>query len=80
MPVAETRDVKSCCSRARTGQDRANLYDEITGKIIAELEAGRVRWVQPWGTTAAKAPLTRPKTRRLTGNTVALTSSSSGEP
>jgi len=26
-----------------------SLYDEITGKIIAELEAGRVPWVQPWG-------------------------------
>jgi len=28
--------------RVRAGQDRANLYDEITEKIIAELEAGRV--------------------------------------
>ena len=45
----------------RTGGDRANLYDEITGKIIAELEAGRVPWVQPWGTAAAKAPLGLPK-------------------
>lgn len=47
--------------RARTGQDRATLYDEITDKIIAELEAGRVPWVQPWGTKAAKAPLSMPK-------------------
>lgn len=46
--------------RARTGQDRASLYDEITDKIIAELEAGRVPWVQPWGTEAAKAPLSMP--------------------
>ena len=43
--------------RARTGQDRASLYDEITDKIIGELEAGRV----PWGTAAAKAPLAMPK-------------------
>ena len=35
--------------RARPGRDRASLYTEITGKIIAELEAGRVPWVQPWG-------------------------------
>lgn len=28
---------------------RVNLYDEVTAKIIAELEAGRVPWVQPWG-------------------------------
>ncbi|GMV63348.1 MAG: DNA primase [Parvibaculum sp.] len=47
--------------RARTGSDRANLYDEITDKIIAELEAGRVPWVQPWGTSAAKAPLGLPR-------------------
>src|SRR6201996_148142 len=46
---------------ARSGQSRASLYDEITGKIIAELEAGRVPWVQPWGTAAAKAPLAMPK-------------------
>jgi len=45
----------------RTGSNRANLYDEITDKIIAELEAGRVPWVQPWGTSAAKAPLGLPK-------------------
>ncbi len=47
--------------RARAGQDRANLYDEITDKIIAELEAGRVPWAEPWGTAAAKAPLAMPK-------------------
>jgi len=47
--------------RARTGEGRASLYDEITDKIIAQLEAGRVPWVQPWGTAAAKAPLAMPK-------------------
>lgn len=46
---------------ARAGQDRTSLYDEITGKIIAELEAGRLPWVQPWGTAAAKAPLAMPR-------------------
>jgi len=44
----------------RSGADRASLYDDITDKIIAELEAGRVPWVQPWGTAAAKAPLAMP--------------------
>jgi antirestriction protein ArdC len=48
-------------TRARAGQDRANLYDEITDKIIGELEAGRVPWVQPWGTAAARASLAMPK-------------------
>src|SRR5260221_2980500 len=48
-------------TRARAGHDRTSLYSEITDKIIAELEAGRVPWVQPWGTAAAKAPLAMPK-------------------
>lgn len=30
---------------------RTNLYDEVTARIIGELEAGRVPWVQPWGAT-----------------------------
>jgi len=36
-------------TRARIGDNRASLYIEITNKIIAELEAGCVPWVQPWG-------------------------------
>jgi antirestriction protein ArdC len=48
---------RSACSDSR----RTGLYDEITGKIIAELEAGRIPWVQPWGTAAAKAALAMPK-------------------
>ena len=48
-------------AHARFGSDRTSLYDEITNKIIAELEAGRVPWVQPWGTAAAKAALALPK-------------------
>jgi len=48
-------------ARARAGRDRTSLYQEITDRIIAELEAGRVPWVQPWGTVAAKASLTMPK-------------------
>lgn len=30
-------------------QERASLYAEVTAKIIAELAAGRLPWVQPWG-------------------------------
>ncbi|QKS00223.1 DUF1738 domain-containing protein [Sphingomonas sp. CL5.1] len=37
----------------RPAGDRANLYQQITDRIIAELEAGRVPWVQPWGTAKA---------------------------
>jgi antirestriction protein ArdC len=55
-------------ARARSGSDRTSLYDEITTKIIGELEAGRVPWVQPWGTAAAKAPLAMPKNAATSRN------------
>ena len=61
---------------ARKSGPRTNLYDDITDKIIAELEAGRVPWVQPWGTAAAKAPLGLPQNaatgRRYSGINVLL--------
>ena len=46
---------------ARKGGPRTNLYDDITDKIIEELEEGRLPWVQPWGTAAAQAPLAMPR-------------------
>ena len=46
---------------ARKGDPRTNLYDDITDKIIAELEDGRLPWVQPWGTAAVRAPLAMPR-------------------
>lgn len=45
----------------RDGGARSSIYDDITSRIIAELEAGRLPWVQPWGTAAAKAPLALPR-------------------
>ena len=44
----------------RPATERVSLYDEITTKIIAELEAGRLPWVQPWGATGANAPVGMP--------------------
>lgn len=38
---------------------RRNLYDEVTTKIIAELEAGRLPWVQPWGSSGTCLGLPR---------------------
>ncbi len=35
--------------------ERVSLYDEVTSRIVAELEAGRLPWVQPWGTTGTAA-------------------------
>jgi antirestriction protein ArdC len=63
-------------AHTHTGADRTSLYDEITNKIITELEAGRVPWVQPWGTAAAKAPLALPNNastgRRYSGINVLI--------
>ena len=41
------------------GRESKSLYSQITDQIIAELEQGRVPWVQPWG--HAKAGLGLPK-------------------
>lgn len=46
--------------KARTGTDRTSFYDDVTRKIIAELEVGRVPWVRPWRTAAANAPFAMP--------------------
>ena len=45
---------------ARCAPDRTSLYDEITQKIIGELEQGRVPWVQPWGSGTTTAGLGLP--------------------
>jgi len=38
---------------------RANLYDEVTARIIGELEAGRLPWVQPWSSAGLGPALPR---------------------
>lgn len=52
-----------------SAQPRANLYEQITNRIIAELEAGRVPWVQPWGNaqTAVGMPYNAVTDRRYSG-------------
>lgn len=50
------------------GADKPFLYDEVTARVIAELEAGRAPWVQPWRTPDAKAGLGLP-VNALTGRT-----------
>src|SRR5262249_41162132 len=53
----------------RRNEDRPSLYRDVTDKIVRELEAGRLPWVQPWG--RAKAALALPQsagsTRRYSG-------------
>lgn len=36
-----------------SGAGRGSLFQEVTDRIVAELEQGRVPWVQPWGQTGA---------------------------
>src|SRR5690606_1482274 len=60
MPVPATarargkRRRRAACAAPATA--RASLYDEVTERIVAELEAGRVPWVQPWGTPGTVGP------------------------
>ncbi|MEJ5976581.1 zincin-like metallopeptidase domain-containing protein [Novosphingobium sp. PS1R-30] len=42
--------------RADREAEPRNLYDEVTRRIIAELEAGRLPWVQPWSNTVGAGP------------------------
>lgn len=71
-----TRSATRPAPSGRASGDRANLYDEITDRIIAELEAGRLPWVQPWGTSGVAAPLALPKnaatSRRYSGINVLI--------
>jgi hypothetical protein len=48
-----SRDTQYRDYRQSQPSQRAHLYDEVTAKIIAELEAGRFPWVQPWGKPSA---------------------------
>lgn len=48
-------------SASRLPSDRPSLHQEITSAIIAQLEQGRVPWVQPWGSHAVQAPVGLPR-------------------
>jgi antirestriction protein ArdC len=39
--------------------ERGNLYEEVTARVVAELEQGRVPWVQPWGSAKTAIGLPR---------------------
>ena len=55
MPRSSNRSARRRASEDQQ-QPRASLYDEVTARIIAELEAGRFPWVQPWGAANAAGP------------------------
>jgi antirestriction protein ArdC len=54
-----TKRTKSALRTARGSEPRASLYDELTAKIIAQLEAGCFPWAQPWNSAAAVPGLPR---------------------
>ena len=37
-------------------ENRVSLYVEVTARIVSELEAGRLPWVQPWGASGGAGP------------------------
>jgi antirestriction protein ArdC len=41
------------------GESRVSLYDEVTARIVAEMERGVLPWVRPWSRSAA--PLGMPR-------------------
>ncbi|MEN7538794.1 ArdC family protein [Aurantiacibacter flavus] len=43
--------------KRNSGNVRQSLYAEVTNRVIAELEAGRVPWVQPWDASACGCSL-----------------------
>ncbi|MEG3153646.1 zincin-like metallopeptidase domain-containing protein [Sphingomonas sp. RB1R13] len=61
-------------ARAESEQPRVSLYAEVTARIIAELEAGRFPWVQPWSsaTAAPGLPCNAVTGRRYSGINILL--------
>jgi antirestriction protein ArdC len=47
------------CAARCDGAPRGSLYDEVTAKIVAQLEEGIFPWAQPWSSAAAVPGLPR---------------------
>jgi len=47
-------------------ESRTSLYEDVTGRIIQELEAGTVPWVQPWENSGTALGLPRSAATRKT--------------
>lgn len=55
------RNTMTAYNRKTGKHTRSNLYQDITDKIIAQLEQGTFPWVQPWGSPSASASLGLPQ-------------------
>lgn len=65
----------AAASAQASRRDGPSLYDEVTAKIIAQLEAGRFPWVQPWGKAGGAAlglPVNATSRRRYSGINILL--------
>jgi antirestriction protein ArdC len=51
----QQRSVATACGR----ECRVSIYDEVTARIIAEMEQGRLPWVKPWDAGGAGLGLPR---------------------
>lgn len=56
MPRQSSRRARREGAKGASAEPRANLYDEVTSRIVAQLEEGRVPWVQPWGKAGGSGP------------------------
>ena len=54
--AASRRSRRKGAGEDRQTENRVSLYDEVTARIVSELEAGRLPWVQPWGTSGGSGP------------------------
>jgi len=59
MPALGRRSASESASVPSPARTRDALYQAVTDRIVAELEAGRFPWVQPWGRAAAAIGLPR---------------------
>lgn len=48
-------------ARDHATKPKASLYEEITGRIVADLEAGIFPWARPWGTGGATQAFALPR-------------------
>jgi antirestriction protein ArdC len=54
-PTRNTATVRTN-GATKTTKTQRDLYTEVTASIVADLEAGRVPWVQPWGEGEGTVP------------------------
>lgn len=60
IPMAKSFG-RTSSSKAAARTERVDLYKQITERIIAQLEAGSVPWVQPWGDGPGTAGVAMPR-------------------